>query len=246
MKKQNENIEDMLRSAKALVPSEALKEKVLRAAADIAPDPAPKRAKTVRLSFTKSVAIIAASVMIFMSVFLSVFMTMGTEYGSVYIDINPSVELVINRKEQVTRVVYHNRDAKKLFSDLNLKGENVADAMNTIFAELEENDYLTDTSEIYISALAKREQYTEKLLEYSTGRAENYLNSIGCRATLNSTRITAEDIISSRNTGVSPVKFKLIKDITNIDSGYTLDFLQDLDMKALKNIYEILLGESES
>ena len=184
--------------------------------------------------------------MIFMSVFLSVFMTMGTEYGSVYIDINPSVELVINRKEQVTRVVYHNRDAKKLFSDLNLKGENVADAMNTIFAELEENDYLTDTSEIYISALAKREQYTEKLLEYSTGRAENYLNSIGCRATLNSTRITAEDIISSRNTGVSPVKFKLIKDITNIDSGYTLDFLQDLDMKALKNIYEILLGESES
>ena len=242
MLKSNAEIEEMIKNDVALYPSPELKKDLLISASKIVPQPKEKRARIISVDLVRKASLIAAAFILVMSTVLSMFLAFGSDYGSVYIDINPSLELVISRNDRVKRVVYHNRDAKRIFSDLSLQGMEIDDAINEVLDKLEEENYLENEAEICISASTIRNRNTEKLLSESIAMAQAHLTLIGSEASLISSLITIEDIINAQGTGISPPKYKIIKQIEEIDDSYTLDFLEDLNIKALKNIYDILGG----
>ena len=62
----------------------------------------------------------------------------------VSIDVNPSIELTVNKKDKVMSAVALNEDAKVVLSDMNLKNVDLDIALNAIMGALLKNGYLDE------------------------------------------------------------------------------------------------------
>lgn len=60
------------------------------------------------------------------------------------LDVNPSIELSVNRKERVLRVTPLNQDAESILDDMDLKGVQLEIAVNALVGSMVRNGYLTD------------------------------------------------------------------------------------------------------
>lgn len=83
-------------------------------------------------------------------------------------DVNPSIELEINKKEKVIEVTPLNEDGKKIIEDMDLKNTDVYVAVNAIIGSMLKNGYLSvDSNSILVSVknddVEKGNQLQEKI-----------------------------------------------------------------------------------
>jgi len=117
----NNDIEKMLRaSADSFTPNNF--NRVLQA--DHKRKYSPSKTKThSRIYFTWRKALaVACMVMLFIGSF-AFFNYMLADNVTVYLEVNPSVEIVTNRFDYVKRVTYINEDAEEMFLNYKLKGK---------------------------------------------------------------------------------------------------------------------------
>lgn len=62
----------------------------------------------------------------------------------VSLDVNPSIELTLNRKERVLRATPLNDDAKIILADMDLKGTSIDVAVNAVMGSLLKNGYIDE------------------------------------------------------------------------------------------------------
>ena len=62
----------------------------------------------------------------------------------VCIDVNPSIEITVNKKDEVRKAVALNKDAEIVLADMDLKGVDLSVALNAIMGSLYKNGYLDD------------------------------------------------------------------------------------------------------
>ena len=62
---------------------------------------------------------------------------------AVSIDVNPSIELEVNRQEKVLKANPLNEDAKTLLDGMELEGTNLKTAVNAVIGSMVQNGYLT-------------------------------------------------------------------------------------------------------
>lgn len=98
------------------------------------------------------VAGIAAAFMIIFVFSRSVMLNNGSdiEYAYVSVDINPSVEVVIDDGYKVTEVTAMNEDAKEVLEGLVLEGKVLKTAVTEIIKKAESSGYITDDKENYV------------------------------------------------------------------------------------------------
>ena len=157
-------------------------------------------------------------------------------FQTVYIDINPSVALKLNRFERVIGVEYLNEDAKELLSGVNLVGCDATEALSVVIEACNSAGYVQDDSEIYISATSKDEQKSEKLLEKLKGHTEGMKAEEGETYAVNTYNAKKADKERYEKSSVSPAKYDIIEDIIDEDGKYTFDSLKDKSMGELRKI----------
>ena len=62
----------------------------------------------------------------------------------VCIDVNPSIEITVNKKDEVRKAVALNEDAEIVLADMDLRGVDLSVALNAIMGSLYKNGYLDD------------------------------------------------------------------------------------------------------
>jgi len=63
----------------------------------------------------------------------------------VAIDVNPAIELKVNKKERVTEVILHNEQAQMVVGDMDLKHVDIEVAIHAIIGKMFQQGYLTNT-----------------------------------------------------------------------------------------------------
>ncbi|WHY68492.1 anti-sigma factor domain-containing protein [Neobacillus sp. SuZ13] len=89
-------------------------------------------------------------------------------YAYMSIDVNPSIELGVNKKMQVVKIKGFNKDGKKIVSHLtSWKKKNVSDLVQTILAEMNKEGYLSKNDHVIISTARTKspEENVEKELK---------------------------------------------------------------------------------
>ncbi len=158
-------------------------------------------------------------------------------FQTVYIDINPSVALKLNRFDRVIGVEYLNDDAKNLLSDVKLVGCDATEALSTVINACNEAGYVKDDSEIYISATSKEEKKSEKLLGKLKDCAENMKDSEEETYSVSTFNTKKEDKKRFDNSSISPAKNNIIEDILDEDDApFKFDDLKDKSMEELHKI----------
>lgn len=111
----------------------------------------------------KPVWVVMAALMLFMASFIPNYQD-NKAYAYMSIDVNPSLELGVNKKMQVVELSGFNKEGKEILSHLkNWKKQDVSELTKTILAEMKKEGYFKDKHQVLISTV--RMEQPEKKVE---------------------------------------------------------------------------------
>lgn len=127
----------------------------------------PARSFFVKMAMSKPVWAAAAALMFFLGTFIPMYQS-NKAYAYMSIDLNPSIELGVNKKMQVVEITGFNPEGKKVVSNLkNWKKKGVSELTKDILVEIKEEGFLDLNNQIIISTVRteKVDKDIEKKLE---------------------------------------------------------------------------------
>lgn len=224
----------LYKDSRELTPPSGLKEKILlRMSEEIERKKERKRAFSLGI-MTKKFMPIVACFMLVLGV-IGGMLGLGNEnYQTVYIDVNPSAALHVNRFGRVSGVDYLNEDAEKALDGIQLEGLSAENALEEMLSAYDSAGYFDTNAEIYISAVSEKNKNADRLLEKLSARAEKIKGDRGY--SVNVTKLTAEDRAEAREYGISPGKYRVISEVIEKYPNYTVDALKDKPMAELKGM----------
>lgn len=163
----------------------------------------------------------------------------------VSLDVNPSIELKVNRSEKVLVCTPLNDDAKAVLADMgngaDLRGAKLDVAVNAIVGRLVRNGYLSSiSSAIMISVEDKDTARAEKLQRELTSAVDDVLQTSASRASVLTQTLTqdAEREQQARENNISTGKAALVNRVLSINPSLKFAELAALSVEELKDLAE--------
>ena len=163
----------------------------------------------------------------------------------VSLDVNPSIELRVNRDEKVLSCTPLNEDAQEILEDMgggaDLKGAKLDVAVNAIVGSLVRKGYLSEiSSAIMISVEDKDSARAKKLQQELTSAVDGVLRTNESKAAVLTQTVTqdAELERQARENSISTGKAALVNRILALNSSLRFDALATLSVGELKDLAE--------
>ena len=163
----------------------------------------------------------------------------------VSLDVNPSIELKVNRSEKVLVCTPLNEDAKAILADMgngaDLKGAKLDVAVNAIVGSLVRNGYLNSiSSAIMISVEDKDTARAEKLQRELTSTVDGILQTSESRASVLTQTLTQDAGLAqqARENSISTGKAALVNRVLALNTTLKFDALAKLSVEELKDLAE--------
>ena len=163
----------------------------------------------------------------------------------VSLDVNPSIELKVNRSEKVLACAPLNEDAKAILADMSngadLKGAKLDVAVNAIVGSLVRNGYLDSiSSAIMISVEDKDAARAEKLQRELTSTVDGVLQTSEAKASVLTQTLTQDAAREqqARENNISSGKAALVNRVLTINPSLKFDALAKLSVEELKDLAE--------
>ena len=163
----------------------------------------------------------------------------------VSLDVNPSIELKVNRSEKVLVCTPLNEDAKAILADMgngaDLKGAKLDVAVNAIVGSLVRNGYLNSiSSAIMISVEDKDTARAEKLQRELTSTVDGVLQTSESRASVLTQTLTQDAGLAqqARENSISTGKAALVNRVLALNATLKFDALAKLSVEELKDLAE--------
>ena len=163
----------------------------------------------------------------------------------VSLDVNPSIELRVNRDEKVLSCTPLNEDAQEILEDMgggaDLKGAKLDVAVNAIVGSLVRKGYLSEiSSAIMISVEDKDSARAKKLQRELTSAVDGVLRANESKAAVLTQTVTqdAELERQARENSISTGKAALVNRILALNSSLRFDALAKLSVGELKDLAE--------
>ena len=172
----------------------------------------------------------------FVIVFLVWFRVNRVTDTTVYLDVNPSITLNVNRIGKVVRAEADNEDGRMLLDDMDLRGVDVDVAVNALLGSMIRNEYLSlPQNTLLISVNGKNETRSTQLRQKISANAEQTMETLlGSGVVLEQTidlDDAAEDI--AEHYGITPGKAALIIRILKDQPAWSVQDLAAMPMADL-------------
>lgn len=238
MKKSFKDFENLIKNVEPVMPSSDFKQRVLDGARKI-PVLDAKPLNRFGLALKRYGALFAVLCLTLVSA-ITMLGFYGESYYEVYVDVNPSVEISVNRFGVVNDVKYLNDDAQKVFENVNLKGKKPEEAITDITLALNGGGYLKDKSEVFISGYSRTDADVDKIVEALYYRASDFSEEQGYNATILTGNFTDEERKEALKNSLSPLKYSIISELSSLDDEYTLENLSGISMGELNGMLNSL------
>ena len=160
---------------------------------------------------------------------------------AVSIDVNPSIELEVNRQEKVLRATPLNDDAQTILDGMKLEGVNLKTAVNAVIGSMVQNGYFTDEiNSILLSVDNDDEAKRVALKEELTQGVNESLQQLSVNGTVfaQSLNSSAELKALAEQYGISEGKAYWVQMLTAADSTLSADVLAKLSINDLALLAE--------
>ena len=239
----DKDFEKLFKQSEVITPRADLREEILaKAKQEMETSAIGKEKKSSRIFPLARKLMPIAACFVFILILIGGMLGLGNEnYQTVYIDVNPSVALNINRFGKVSSVEYLNEDAKEALDGIKLKGLSAEDALEKMINAYDDAGYFGNDAEIYISAVSEKNKNYDKLLSKMQERAEKVKGERGYSINVN--KLTAEDRTEAKEYDISPGKYRVISEIIEKHPNYTVEDLKDKSMAELKDMLTNGMGK---
>ena len=151
------------------------------------------------------------------------------KYSIITLDINPSIELKVNKKDIVVKIKALNEDAIKIID--NIKNQNIDDAIISISNKV--IDFINEDKE-YIILLHTEGIDTDRI----SGRITEVFNERNKPVNIIVPEITKEDLKEAKKLNITPAKASYLKEVTESNENIKIEELTSKSVNELKEIKE--------
>ncbi len=153
------------------------------------------------------------------------------------IDINPSLELWVNRYDKVVSVKEYNDDGNKLANSLDIRFMGYAEALDQILASDEIKGYLSQDEWLTITVVRSEEEQGERILSDIESCVEGHGNTSCHSADLH-------DVEAAHAEGLSYGKYCALLELQKIAPEMTAEDIYGMTMCEIENLIQDLSGET--
>ncbi|MEG0662711.1 MAG: hypothetical protein RR472_05475, partial [Anaerovoracaceae bacterium] len=166
-------------------------------------------------------------VMLFIVLGVSGYSAYGKATSYIGIDVNPSIELGINRMDKVVSVDCYNKDAEQLMEGIELKGLSYKEAVETLlnsekFAVYEGEDY-----DLAFTVISKNEEEMIKNIEGCNGYGKY-------KATCGSANHELKEEAHAQE--MSFGKYKAFLELKKVNPSITIEEVREMSMRQIHNL----------
>lgn len=189
-----------------------------------------KRTSPIRL--VRYAAACACAVMVFAGFRAYSLLTSPASYIS--IDVNPSIELVLNTFDRVITAEAYNDDGAEIINSIDIKGKKYTDAVDILLTSAELSPYLTDDAELSFTVVSDDEEQLINGIQSCPGYS---LYNGECH----SANIQLRNEAVSHN--MSCGKYSAYLVLSKYDSSITPEECSTMTMRELRDLIEQYSGE---
>lgn len=161
-----------------------------------------------------------------------------TPTSAVSIDINPSLELGINRFDRVISVTGYNSDGEELASSLDIKFMNYNDALDSILENQQISELLSENEPLSITVVGSNEEQSSQILadaQISTAETQNIYCHEG----------NSHEVEAAHEAGMSFGKYQAFLKLQELDPSITAEEAENLTMREIHQRIHQLSGDEE-
>lgn len=162
-----------------------------------------------------------------------------TPVSYVSIDVNPSIELALNRFDRVVSAAAYNPEGEEVLSGLSLKGKKYTEAIHEVVECEGMREYLSEPSEVVLTVAAAAEHETE--LDRGVRRCVGHMGR-GCQ----NARADIGTLPQAHECGLSFGKYNAYLKLLAYDSTITADDCKEMSMAEIRELIRKYEEEKES
>jgi hypothetical protein len=164
--------------------------------------------------------------------------------STIYIDINPSLALTVNRSYNVLSV----NDESGLTENENITGMNIEDAALKIIELAINKDYIKSGNVQNAISFSVNEKDTKGaiIVKNIKSKAEKFLNARNIICEIMQEKFDDSVGKEAQNENISPGKMIIIKRIIELGGDYTFDELRDKTVRELNDILKQIREDTET
>ncbi len=152
-----------------------------------------------------------------------------TNTAYISIDVNPSIELELNRFDKVLEARPLNAEAAELLAALDIKGKGYEFAVNAILEAESRTGYITDKALVLMAVQSSDPRQEEKLLLGVEQSARNHAEPAQTRCI----QVDAATKETAKSFGVSAGKYSAIKELQQLDPSVKIEDYKNSSMRTI-------------
>lgn len=164
--------------------------------------------------------------------------------STINLDVNPSIELLTNRKNEVRRANALNKDGEVILSNMDLSNTNLDVAVNAIIGSMVKTGYLSELQNSILVTVENRSTEKSEELQHSiVNDIKSMLSQNHIEGVIYNQSMTKSDDISdiANQYGISHGKAAFLIKLANKDTSLNMEQLSQLSMEEIA----ILISEKK-
>lgn len=162
-----------------------------------------------------------------------------TPTAKISIDINPSIELGVNRFDKVVSVNSYNEDGAKLAESIRIKFMDYGNAIDQILESDRITKLLSNDEIVTITVIGHDGGQTDKMLSDIESGTKKHRNTYCYSA-------NQEEVSEAHDVGLSCGKYKAFLELKALDPDVTPEEIQNMTMREIHDLIHALSSESEN
>ena len=189
-----------------------------------------RKKKTAFKRFAVSFA--AAAILLFAGLFS--YHVYFTETAFIDIEVNPSIELSLNRFERIINVYAYNDDGREVLNNVNIKNASYKDALKILIDKMIEMGYLSD-SKLFSATLQINGGESEKeLLDALKTQIDSIFQSQSETLEQDIFVVDSDTKTHAHEQNLTPVKYLAILELQSVDPTATFDSCRNHSIGEIK------------
>ena len=152
-----------------------------------------------------------------------------TPTAFISVDVNPSLELGINRFDRIVSVIGYNEDGRALVQDLHIKYMDYTDALETLIEDQNMEVYLADNADVVLTVAGDNAAKSSEILDNVESCMSQHQN-VYCHSG------NSEEVHHAHDAGLSFGKYQAWQVLQDLDPDITLEEVQDMTMSEIRDL----------
>lgn len=157
-----------------------------------------------------------------------------TPVSAISVDVNPSIELGVNRFDRVVSVTGYNDDGAALAASVELKNLSYSDALDTLMSSDEMQPYRENDGLVSITVIGNTEQKSEEM------QRQIAACDFAASPNVEYRRGNREDVKAAHDAGLSFGKYTAFQELQALDPTISTEDIRGLTMRQIRDRIEEL------